>query len=61
MIFAVFRFMVIHIALTHCYKLESFFYINVKNKRRNKSQINYSCGVIASTAYTTSQQRRKLK
>jgi len=27
MIFAVFRFMMIHIALTHCYKLESF-YIN---------------------------------
>ena len=25
MIFAVFRFMMIHIALTHCYKLESFF------------------------------------
>jgi len=25
MIFAVFRFIMIHIALTHCYKLEGFF------------------------------------
>jgi len=45
MIFAVFRFVVIHIALTHCYKLESFFtliHYKLKSSQASKSRLQSS-------------------
>ena len=48
MIFAVFRFMMIHIALTHCYKLESFFtLINQRGELENEYGIPYLYNIWA--------------